>query len=172
MLYIKFYSTSMVSEAIGRFFPDRIAWSRDSKMRKTRQGPRDISISNTQNEKAEVFHGWVARTYVWPNFDAWRISGPSHSFLNKWPKDSLAIYNINENRTQEFQNNRPILSTYVFPISDESFWMMIWWRHRYDSSTLTSESGSLNPIMFMSIKKMVPKYTESWRVPIQQNQGF
>ena len=114
---------------------------------KTRQGSRDISISNTQNEKAKVFDDQVARTYVWPNFDAWRISWPSHSFLNKWSKDSLGTNNIKENQAPEFKNNCSNSRTYVFPISEGSFWMMIWWRHRYDSSTLTSDNSNSDPIV-------------------------
>ena len=40
---IKLNLTSMVSEAIGRFFPDWIAWSRDSKMLKAGNNVRGIS---------------------------------------------------------------------------------------------------------------------------------
>ena len=143
----------MVSEAIGRFFPDQIAWSRDSKMWKTRQESRDISISNTQNEKVEVFDDQVPRTYVWPNFDAWKISRPSYSFLKNWSKDSLATDNIKENWPLEFKNNRSISRTYVFPISEESFWIMIRWRHRYDSSALTSEKYNSDPAVISQGKR-------------------
>ena len=74
MLYIKLNSALMVSEPIGRFFPDPSAKSCDSKIQKTRSYSRDILISNTANEKGKVFRDSVARTYVWSIFKVWRIS--------------------------------------------------------------------------------------------------
>ena len=47
MLYIKLDLTLMISEAIGRFFPDQIVQSRDSKIKKEESMHLDISISNT-----------------------------------------------------------------------------------------------------------------------------
>ena len=59
MTYIKLNLTSMISEAIGRFFPDLIASSRDSKMGKARNNVRDNQISNTLNVKAKTFRNRI-----------------------------------------------------------------------------------------------------------------
>ena len=71
MLYIKLNLTSMISKAIGKFFPDRIIKSRDSKMLKTRSNVRDNFTSNTQNEKVKLFLIPILRFPFFANFNPW-----------------------------------------------------------------------------------------------------
>ena len=74
MLFVDDSSTKMLPEPIGRFFPDQIKQSRDSKLKKTRRYARDILISNTINEQPNIFRDYVARKYVWSNSNQWCFS--------------------------------------------------------------------------------------------------
>ena len=74
MLYIELNFTLTVSEPIGRFSPNRIALSRDSKMKKGRQSRLDIEMENMIDAKTKIFRFRTSRNYVLSNFHPWRIS--------------------------------------------------------------------------------------------------
>ena len=68
MLYIELNFTLTVSEPIGRFFPNRIALSRDSNMKKGRQSRLDIEMENMIDAKTKIFRFRISGNYVLSNF--------------------------------------------------------------------------------------------------------
>ena len=101
MLYIKLNLTSMISEAIGRFFPGLLVSSRDSKMGKTRSNVRENWISNTLNVKAKTFRKGIQRKWLFAYFNPWWISWPYYKVLENWRKCcSRYLWYINDPKVQ------------------------------------------------------------------------
>ena len=83
MLYIELNFTLTVSKPIGRFSPNRILLSRDSKMKKGTQIRLDIDMENMIDAKTKFFRFRISRNYVLSNFHPRRIPWPSYRFMEK-----------------------------------------------------------------------------------------
>ena len=83
MLYIELNFTLTVSEPIGRFFPNRIALPRDSKMKKGKQSRLDIEMENIIDAKTKSLRFRISRNYVFSCLHLWRISWPFYRILEK-----------------------------------------------------------------------------------------
>ena len=140
-------STKIVPKPIGRFFPDLITQPRDSKMKKKSTVGTRYFNKPYLGRKSESFPRSCREKICLVEFEPMEIFVTYQVCFEESADGTPKVFLIKKESINSFLKNQPIMRKYVFSDSEKPFIMLNWWRHRYDSSILTSKSWLLNPIL-------------------------